>query len=989
MKRLLLASVIACTFSTRASAVDIAISTQANWWSQTAADRETQEIVNNVKGASVELFTSAQHAALADWVVAHTGDGAPDLLMLCGQCPATIYAAGNTQPDGSILELFVDDGNCVINTGDWIFYMVNGAGTNGTAALPNIMDIPSMEMWDDDTPVIVTTDGQKYAPSLVNFSTDRAIHLDALANNWSAELILALAADGNRAEPVILRNSETGGRIGVFYQTSGQDNDPRGEVISEWINNWYLPIAAASDTAWNPTPEDGAAEVLRDAVLSWLPGKFAATHDVYLGATLEDVENAGTADPRGVLVSEGQTDAAFDPDGYFEYGQTYYWRVDEVNDAPDNTVYKGTVWSFTAESYAYPITGVTATASSAQLTSPAINTINGSGLDPLDQHGTDLKTMWVTPGGLPAWIEYTFDKVYKLHELWVWNSNSDLEAFMGFGAKEVVIEYSTDGETWTQLENVPEFAQGTGKPTYTSNTVVGFGDVLAKYVRLTINDNWGATTMASLSEVRFFQVPVQAFGPQPADGATGVDIETVLNWRPGREATSHEVYFGADANAVAEGAASAQTVSDHYYTPPAMDLGTSYYWRVDEIGDAGTYEGDVWTYRTQEFLVVDDFDSYDDDLEAETTIWHAWIDGLTDKASGSQVGYTDAPFAERMIIHSGKQSMPLQYNNTLHAFSEATRSLDPAQDWTARGIKSLAIYFYGASGNGGQLYLKINDTKLLYDGDPGDLARKSWQAWNVDLSTVGNVSSVRSLTIGIEGSGATGILYIDDIRLYPKAPAFLTPVMPAATNLVGHYTFDEGSGAKANDSSGKGHHGTIIGTVEWIPGMVNGAIAFGGDGDYVDLGNPADWPAGAEPRSMCAWAKTNDVLATWHWIAAYGTGATDQAMFIGLSGTALYGGGYGDDVAVSNFWEVDVWHHIALTYDGVTARLYADGLEVASATKTAWRLVRNQARIGQQVNELSEFWNGAVDDVRIYNVALSPAEVAALSGQTEPRHMPF
>ena len=113
-----------------------------------------------------------------------------------------------------------------------------------------------------------------------------------------------------------------------------------------------------------------------------------------------------------------------------------------------------------------------------------------------------------------------------------------------------------------------------------------------------------------------------------------------------------------------------------------------------------------------------------------------------------------APFAEKTIIHGGKQSMPLVYDNTAFAFSEATRTFDSPQNWTARGIKTLSVYFAGVAGNGGQLYVKINSTKVAYDGDPADLARFGWQAWNIDLSTVGNVSSVRSLTIGVEGSGA-------------------------------------------------------------------------------------------------------------------------------------------------------------------------------------------------------------------------------------------
>ena len=125
------------------------------------------------------------------------------------------------------------------------------------------------------------------------------------------------------------------------------------------------------------------------------------------------------------------------------------------------------------------------------------------------------------------------------------------------------------------------------------------------------------------------------------------------------------------------------------------------------------------------------------------------------------------------------------YNNASFAFSEATRTFDPAQDWTARGVKTLAIHFAGAAGNGGQLYVKVNNTKIAYDNNQ-NLARSAWQAWNIDLSTVsGNLAKVTSLTIGIEGAAAAGTLYVDDIRLYPKAPEYITPVDPGKTNLAG------------------------------------------------------------------------------------------------------------------------------------------------------------------------------------------------------------
>ncbi len=158
-------------------------------------------------------------------------------------------------------------------------------------------------------------------------------------------------------------------------------------------------VGPASELADVPSPKTDAADVPFDAALSWTPGEFAAGHDVYLGTTRAQVADADRANPMGVLVSQGQTAAEYEPSG-LEYGQTYYWRVDEVNAAPDNTIFKGEVWSFTVEPYTYPIENVTATASSAQTGAGPGNTVNGSGLDDLGQHATESNTMWMTAGGV-------------------------------------------------------------------------------------------------------------------------------------------------------------------------------------------------------------------------------------------------------------------------------------------------------------------------------------------------------------------------------------------------------------------------------------------------------------------------------------------------------------------------------------------------------------------------------------------------------------
>jgi hypothetical protein len=76
------------------------------------------------------------------------------------------------------------------------------------------------------------------------------------------------------------------------------------------------------------------------------------------------------------------------------------------------------------------------------------------------------------------------------------------------------------------------------------------------------------------------------------------------------------------------------------------------------------------------------------------------------------------------------------------------------------------LYFYGAPDNTGHFYVKINDTKIPYDGDSADVTVEAWQVWSIDLATVGgDLSNVTTLVIGIEDAGAAGVIYIDDIRL--------------------------------------------------------------------------------------------------------------------------------------------------------------------------------------------------------------------------------
>jgi hypothetical protein len=393
-------------------------------------------------------------------------------------------------------------------------------------------------------------------------------------------------------------------------------------------------------------------------------------------------------------------------------------------------------------------------------------TIDGSGLDALDQHSVESSDMWLSnkKGPTPIWIQYEFDAVYSLHEMWVWNQNQMDEPDNGYGAQDVTIEVSTDGSNWKALEGVPEFGQGMGEPNYVHNTTVSFGGVLAKYVKLTIESNWGGMKISGLSEVRFYQVPMKAYGPTPATGATGVAVDGVLYWRPGRTAVSHEVYLGTNPN----GLSKVGTSTDHSYSMASagVEYDRTYYWKVNEVEPLKTWDGDVWSFSTSRYFVVDDFESYNDRCNR---VYYTWADGygattpdecggttIAGNGSGGAVGNSSAPYAERTNSHGGNQSMPLFYDNSgASSYSEATRTFDVPQDWTLGQVKTLVLYFYGAVDNAaGQPYVKINNTKVAYNGKSDVLTIPMWRQWNIDLASVGgNLRSVGTLTIGVSGTG--------------------------------------------------------------------------------------------------------------------------------------------------------------------------------------------------------------------------------------------
>jgi hypothetical protein len=638
---------------------------------------------------------------------------------------------------------------------------------------------------------IVTTDGTIILEA--GLTRDKWYNVWIVANNENDTFDLYISEAASPAGEVTLPKPEDFIAEKIPFGVATQDPltgmafvNVAGTVQADriWVDDVWWDGDQGLDKpmqARKPNPANREPDVPRDSVLSWTPGPFAATHNVYFGKNLDDVANADIGSP--LLVSPAQDANTYDP-GRLEFGQTYYWRIDEVNAPPDLTVFKGKIWSFEAEPRAYAIAGgnITATASSSvdDISVPQ-KTIDGSGLNDSDQHSTNIAEMWLSnfTGAQPTWIEYEFDSVYKLHEMWVWNQNQVIESAIGYGFRDVTIEHSVDGINYTPLGSGTEFTQAPGLPDYAHNTTVDLKGAAAKYVRLTVNSSWGGFfPQYGLSEVRFFYIPVIAREPSPGTGIADVDMHATLAWRAGREAATHNLYLSTDEQAVIDGTASAVSLADASYTS-VLDLGSTYFWRIDEVNEAETpttWQGDVWNFSTPEYLVVEDFEDYNNYSPDE--IWNTWLDGYDIAENGALVGYDDASvqaggdYVETAIVRSGKQSMPLFYSNTgLATHSEAERTFAVPQDWTKYGIQTLVLYFHGTAGNAGQLYARVNGVKVNYDGDPAAMQLFRWQQWNIDLASLGvNPASITKLAVGIDGNAAAGTLYFDDIRLYRLAP---------------------------------------------------------------------------------------------------------------------------------------------------------------------------------------------------------------------------
>jgi hypothetical protein len=283
---------------------------------------------------------------------------------------------------------------------------------------------------------------------------------------------------------------------------------------------------------------------------------------------------------------------------------------------------------------------------------------------------------------------------------------------------------------------------------------------------------------------------LRATSPSPAHGSPYAAQDVPLQWLAGDEATSHDVYFGTDAQAVANADTTTAgiyrkrlPVETTSYDPGVLEWGKTYYWRVDEINPANSespWKGSLWSFTTANFLPVEDFEDYTDDEGSR--IYETWTDGWV-KSTGSRVGYLSAPFAEQKIVHGGRQSMPLDYNNVNSPwYSEAERTWATPQDWTVNGVDTLTLYVRGRTSNGkDRLYVSLQDSAgkgaVAVHSNPDAAVATQWTEWKIPLAsfTGVNAARIKKLAIGAGDraspkKGGAGLLYVDDLRVTKAAP---------------------------------------------------------------------------------------------------------------------------------------------------------------------------------------------------------------------------
>ncbi|MHC4434419.1 MAG: PA14 domain-containing protein, partial [Planctomycetota bacterium] len=540
----------------------------------------------------------------------------------------------------------------------------------------------------------------------------------------------------------------------TYYWRIDEVND--ADPNSPWKGDiWSFMVPPKK--AYNPVPAEGAKFVAADAALSWTGGFGAKLHTVYFGDDFDTVANATGGLP--------QATTDYTPSTPLEAEKTYYWRVDEFDALETHT---GDVWSFLTAKEGGGVKG------------EYFQGMVPGGIAALTRTDPQIDFSWGNSGPDPAVGEdnfscrWTGEVEAAFTETYTFYTNSDDGVRLWVDGKQLVNNWTNHGNT----EDKGEIDLVAGNTYSVVMELYEDGGGAVAQLR------WSSPrTPKELIPAAALSFLVHAHSPKPSSGTEGLNLMSQLTWKPGDPAVSHEVYLGTDADAVANATKASpeykgsKALGEESLDPGLLDLDTTYYWRVDEVNNTNPdspWKGNIWSFWTGDFVVVDDFEAYNDidpPDPASDRVFDNWIDGFGTTTNGALVGNDLPPYAETTIVNSGAQSMIYAYDLT-GKFAEATLTLAFPKDWTANGVTKLSLQVRGGGGNSADQIFVALDNSVVYHPDAAATQMTGWNEWVIDLADFAgvNLANVGSITIGIGTRNVpdvegTGTMYFDDIRL--------------------------------------------------------------------------------------------------------------------------------------------------------------------------------------------------------------------------------
>jgi hypothetical protein len=541
-------------------------------------------------------------------------------------------------------------------------------------------------------------------------------------------------------------------------------------------------------------------------------------------------------------------------------------------------------------------------------------------------------------------------------------------------------------------------------------------------------------------DVWSFRVEGHAYDPSPADGETDVEfLGLELGWTAGAEAERHMLYFGTDAQSVED----AMTISPEFeanlpvatvtYAVPQLITNRRYYWRIDELsnGQTHTVKGDVWMFQVGLFLIVDDFESYNN----QTDLWNVWDDYWVNGSDGEIFRETDP----NIIREPDSNAVELKFLNETASGGKRIGSqfdvqdmseLSIGSDWTIGGVEALFLYVRGDPCNATVVpqskgeplwaaatpWIELEDTSsntgYVVHSTPSMAGWDSWNEWNIDLGIFDacgvDLTAIDRFTIGVGGTAKTGqsskmtdfgYLYVDDIRLYPPR------CIPSESQAIGDFTGDcnvlmDDVNIMATDwLMGDGCSPTITqhaaitmlaGSPNWTGGHIDNALGYDAN-IQVDVCDPR--LIGLTHMTISAWVRRDgEPYESYVGIITsreYGEDATELSCGSSAKSPTV---GYGWN-QIAKTWQFSSgiaipdsqWFFMAMSVDPNGCSLYGQpaGGSLESARQDLvfdpGPLLQFDQRfwIGRG-RDSSRYFKGAIDDVRIYPYSLALDEIQYL-----------